>query len=307
MYYGIPVRVRFYPANAGVAAQVWAYLESVDAVFNDYSATSEIGTINAMVAHAEVPLSADLSEAFAKSQQLYEWTNGAFDITIAPLRDVWKQWALRDEAPDPKELADVMQRCGMGKVNVRDRRLSAAVPGMKYDFGGVCKGMAVDRVIALLRENGISSALIQIGGDTATMGPSPREQPHRIGIQHPLDTSAVWKTVVDPGGGMSLSTSGNYRNPIVIQGVSYYHIIDMRTGWPADARVLSATVVFPEAGKTWLTDGLSTAGVVLGPDQAIPIIERLGGQALFIMDGGAGRPYERKSNGWDRLLVGEKP
>jgi thiamine biosynthesis lipoprotein len=173
---------------------------------------------------------------------------------------------------------------------------------IKMDFGGIIKGIAVDHAINILREAKAKSAFVQIGGETGCYGISPQNRSYRMGIQHPQKLDQIWCAVHDIGHGLSLSTSGNYYNPIIIQGKEFYHIYDPKTGYPISTNILSVSVVFPEPGKNWLADGLSTAGVVLGAEQAIRIIEEQDGEALILMkDGNDIR--EIKSSGWGRLLV----
>jgi FAD:protein FMN transferase len=187
----------------------------------------------------------------------------------------------------------------MDKVELHGNKLSVFSPAVKFDFGGVIKGIAIDHVVKLLREAGCKSALIQIGGETAVFGVSARGKRHILGIQHPRDLNKIWGTVADSENGVSLSTSGNYQNKIIIAGEEFYHIVNPKTGWPVDTNILSVSILFPMTGYNWLADGLSTAGAVLGAEKAIPIIEGLHGEALFLISED-GRIREVKTSGWDQ-------
>jgi thiamine biosynthesis lipoprotein len=103
-----------------------------------------------------------------------------------------------------------------------------------------------------------------------------------------------------PKGELSGSTSGNYEMPIIIGGEKYYHIFDPRTGKPAPTAVVSVSVVFPETGKNWMADSLTTTGVLLGPEKTIELVQKLGGEALFLMRAGD-KIHEVKSPGWARF------
>ena len=152
----------------------------------------------------------------------------------------------------------------------------------------------------MLKMKKISAGMIQIGGETAAFGKSLRNPFHVLGIQHPLNLSQIWTKVVDQGNGLSLSTSGNYHNPIKIDGRDYYHIIDPRTGYPASTEILSVSVYFPKIGKNWLADGLTTATTVLGIEKGLEIVENQGGEVLFLtLEDGI--IHEQKSAGWDQL------
>jgi thiamine biosynthesis lipoprotein len=107
----------------------------------------------------------------------------------------------------------------------------------------------------------------------------------------------MWCVIHDPGKGLSASTSGNYEQPIMIAGKEFYHIMDPRTGYPAKTDILSVSIAFPETGKNWLADSLSTTGVILGPEKTFAIIRPLGGEALFLIREN-GQIKEVKSSGW---------
>ena len=300
LYYGIPVQIAFSPADETLATEVWDYLNGIDAIFNDYQKGSEIGIINSNRTKTTVELSPQLADAFILALALYRISDGAFDITTKPLRELWKEAEQRGRRPIEKELAELIQICGLDKVNLSGNRLSFVQSELRFDFGGVIKGIAVDGVIEMLKAVDIQSAMIQIGGETAVFGQSIRGQPHTIGIQAPEDLAKLWTAVSDQGYGLSISTSGNYRNPIIIDGEKFYHIIDPRSGMAVDTRILSVSIVFPETGKNWLADGLATAATVIGPEKIIPLIEKLGGDGLLILRQNE-TVHEVKTEGWDAL------
>jgi thiamine biosynthesis lipoprotein len=96
-----------------------------------------------------------------------------------------------------------------------------------------------------------------------------------VGVRHPVEPSRIWTAIADPGAGLSVSTSGNYAQPIKVGGRTYYHILDPRSGRPVSIHTLSVSVAFPETGKSWLADVLSTAGAALGPEKALPLVRGL--------------------------------
>ncbi|MHC4505949.1 MAG: FAD:protein FMN transferase [Planctomycetota bacterium] len=309
LYFGIPVAVRFFPGDDALARSAWAYLEGVDDVFNDYRADSEVGRLNAAAGRKGVRVSDDLAEALGLSMRLHEITGGAFDVSVGGLVRLWKK-AKKSDAPPPAEaIAAERGRSGLDKVRLDGNTLTIDAEGLALDFGGIVKGIAVDRVVAMLKEAGVRGALVQVGGETACFGNSKRARPHVVGVRHPLDTSGVpriWTSITDPGTGLSVATSGNYFNPIDIGGKRFYHIFDPRTGRPVSTSTLSVSVAFPGTGKNGLADGLSTACAVLGPDAALALVEKLGGEALFLVDEG-GEIRERKTRGWDALARGAPP
>jgi thiamine biosynthesis lipoprotein len=297
LYYGIPVQFRFYPADEKLAKQVWTYLESIDGVFNDYKAISEVSALNSRTAPGEVTLSPMLAEAFAKSQKAFQLSGGVFDITCAPIRNLWKEAAQKEVQPSEKEIAAVLEKCGLKHVELNDNRLKILKNGIQFDFGGIIKGIMADHVVEMLKAAGVKRALVQIGGETAAFGLSPRDKPFRIAIQHPEDREGAWSVIQDPGNGISASTSGNYENPIIINGEAFYHIMDPRVGYPAKTQIVSVSIAFPETGKNWLADTLSTTGVILGPEKTFEILKPLGGEAMFLIKQN-GEIREVISEGW---------
>jgi thiamine biosynthesis lipoprotein len=296
LYYGIPVRVSFAPDSPSLASEIWAYLREVDDIFNDYRPDSEISRLNA---GEEFVHSAALIDALQTSQDAHRACGGAFDITVRPLRKLWRQAETTGKLPTQAEIAAALQHCGMRKVTVTDEQIELT-DGATLDLGGIIKGIALDRVYQMLVAGGTESALVQIGGETVTFGISQRGKPHAIGIQHPESLGELWTAVHDPGTGFSLSTSGNYRQPIIIEGQTYYHIFDPRTGKPVPTPVLSVSIVVPKPGHNWLTDSLATAGAVLGPDRALKLITAQGAEALFLLREGD-QIIERTTPGWDAL------
>ncbi len=306
LYHEIPVAVRFTPPDEDLAAAVWAYLDSVDDTFNAYRDDSEIGRVNALRMRERVRVSDDLARALRHAKELHRLTGGAFDVTVGPVRALWKDAAKSGKLPTGGEIEAALAATGLDKIRLDKHRLDGDTltvehRGVRFDFGGLVKGMAVDRAVAMIHAAGRTAALVQVGGETGTYGISRRGKPHVVGIQHPTDPRGLWGAIVDPGTGLSVSTSGNYQQPVVIAGSVFYHIVDPGTGRPVDTRTLSVTVAFPATGKNWLADGLATAGAVMGHEKALPLIERLGGEALFIIME-EGRPVEHYTSGWDGLV-----
>jgi thiamine biosynthesis lipoprotein len=239
-----------------------------------------------------------LADAFGKAQQAWHFSEGVFDVTCAPIRNLWKQAAKQGTLPSDAEVAAVRERCGLNRIELNGNRLTILKAGLQFDFGGIVKGMIADHVIEMLKAGGAQSALVQIGGETAAFGLSQKKKPFQIGIQHPEQRAGVWGVIQDPGTGLSTSTSGNYENPIRINGQVFYHIVDPRTGYPAKTQIVSVSIAFPQTGKNWLADALSTTGVLLGPEKTFEIIKPFGGEAMFLLKESNGELREVSSSGW---------
>ena len=283
LYYRMPVRVSYQPENPELTKRIWTYLNQIDVVFNDFKPDSEIGKINRTEVPCTVALSPLLAEAFSKARAANSLSDGVFDITCAPLRKLWRAAAKKGTMPTDAEIAQAKQRCGLKYIRLERQQLHMSKAGMEFDFGGIVKGIATDEAIRILKNGGATSALIQVGGETSAFGESPQKRPYRIALQHPTEQGKAWCVVQAPPTGLSASTSGNYEQPIVIDGKSFYHIFDPRTGRPADSAVLSVTVAFPKNGHNWLAVSLSTTGAILGPETTFEFVKRLGGEAMFLV------------------------
>ncbi len=305
LYAGIPVQLRFIPADPQLATQAWRILEDIDPVFNDWCDDSEIGRINAG-GPGSVTVSGDLAEAFTIARRIGQITDGAFDVSVGPLRRLWREAERSDRLPADQAIGDALAAMGPDAWTVEGRILHLRRPGMRFDFGGLVKGMAVDRALWLLRSGGATAALVQVGGETGCFGVSPRHPTHVLGIPDPRDPEREWCRIRDPGTGLSGSTSGNYRNPITIAGTDYYHIFDPRTGRPIPVDTASVSVVFPRTGGNGLADGLTKLGAVAGADQLFAVATRLGGEAMVLLRHVDGSLHERHTAGWPALLVPEE-
>jgi len=284
LYDGIPVTIRFYPHRQSLADEIWSYLNHVDLLFNDYRLDSEIGRINSAEQRTSLEISSEMAEVIQLAKTAYDITHGAIDITIGPLRDLWKQAAKNGSPPDHDKIKALKKQLGLDHVVLSGNTLSIKSQVIKLDVGGIVKGLAADKVMAMMRQENIEAALVQVGGETTSFGLSKKQKPHTIGVQHPLIADALWTTIVTSLQGFSGSTSGNYYRSIKIKEKNYYHIFDPKSGYPASTQVLSSTVLFAELNKCWLTDILDTAGTILPTNEFLPLVEKLGGQALVLVD-----------------------
>jgi thiamine biosynthesis lipoprotein len=305
LYSGIPVTVRFTPANDALAQQAWTILESIDTDFNDWRDTSSIGRINAR-GPGVYELNPSLTEAFALSERMNIVTGGVFDITVGSLRRLWRGAEKSRRWPEQAEIDAARASVGPNVFRREGSKLTVIAPGVKFDFGGVCKGMAVDRVVAILKQAGCTAALVQVGGETGCWGITPANRPHRIGVPNPDapdDPQQIVVRLQDPGQGMCGSTSGNYRHPIIVLGRTLYHVYDPRTGMPSPTTVLSSSVVFPGTGRNGEADSLAKTGTILESSAFFAMIEKLGGQAMLLKRAEDGSIIEQHSSGWNTFLA----
>ena len=256
--------------NAAIDA-VMAEMRRVDALMSHYKPDSELSQINARAAAEPVKVSPELFDLIRVSTHFSEITLGAFDITYASVGYLYN-YPLH-EHPNEEQI-----RAALPAVNWRHLVLDAehhtvrfAHAGMRIDLGGIGKGYAVDRSVALLRARGITHAIVTAGGDSRLIG-DHRGRPWLVSIAHPDEPHNPDKVVTRiPLSDAAISTSGDYERYFDEDGVRYHHIIDPRTGHSA-TRVRSATIIGPTATET---DGLSKTAFVLGAEKTLEIINRM--------------------------------
>ncbi len=194
----------------------------------------------------------ETKELLRTAEEIKEKTNGAFDICVAPIMRAWgfysEEFTKKEPSvPDDEELTFA---------------LSEMKKGNDLDFGAIAKGYCADRVVEILKKNGVKSAVLSLGGNVAVVGKNPNGKPWKVGIQSPFDNS-VYATVTVSD--KSVVTSGDYIRNFEQNGKKYHHIIDTKTGYPADNELTSVTVIDKNSTKA---DALSTALFVMGRKKA---------------------------------------
>ncbi len=269
--------------HAEHAELVFAAFRDVEARMNEWQADSPLAVLNRAGA-APVVMPADLRHLIRRGIELGEATGGAFDITWAAL---WGLWSFFDAEPKLPDAADVVRQAAhvdYRRVELDDEAgtVRLADPEMRMGLGGIAKGYALDQAAAALREAGVDAFSLSAGGQVYAAG-RKGDRPWRVGIRDPRGEPDDWFAVVEVTD-QSVSTSGDYERFVMIDGVRFHHILDPRTGTPAQG-LRSATVI---ADEGLLADALSTAVMVLGRDEGLALAARLPGvEALVVDDQGA--------------------
>ena len=218
-------------------------------------------------------------QMYRTAEEVNSLSGGAFDITVAPLVNLWGFGLKNREHVQPEQVESLLPHVGMQKLSLvplagSDRFvLRKADEAVQVDAGAIAKGQSCDIIAALLERNGAANYLVDIGGEIVAKGHNAEEQPWRIGITRPIDdatgTVSEVQTVLQTTG-IALATSGNYRN-FYYDGVEKRsHTIDPRTGYPVQHSLLSATV---RSSSCMRADALATACMVLGEADALQMIE----------------------------------
>ncbi len=278
----IAVEVWLEDATAADAAidAVMAEMHRIDELMSHYKPESQLSRVNRDAATEAVPVDPELATLIQRALDLSELTGGAFDISYASVGYLYEYREHRHPTEAQIESALPAVNWRLIRVDLAASTVRFGMPGMRIDLGGIAKGYAVDRGIAILRERGITHGSVTAGGDSRILG-DRRGRPWIVGIRHPDDPDRVVARI--PLEDAAISTSGDYERYFDENGVRYHHIINPRTGRSATG-VRSVTVIGPEAV---LTDGLSTSLFVLGPERGLALIDgRDDVDAVIVRDDG---------------------
>lgn len=189
-------------------------------------------------------------------------TNGLFDITIEPVMSLWGFPTKNFRVPSDAELKAALQHVNYKNIKVNGSNVSMP-QGTQLDLGGIAKGYTSARVIDIFRQNGVSSALISLGGNVQTLGKKPDGSSWRIGIQDPRDPDSTFAII--QADDVAVITSGAYQRYFEQDGKRYHHIIDPRTGYPAENGIISSTIITKDGTRG---DALSTSLFIMGVEEA---------------------------------------
>ena len=279
--------------NGSLPGLVEAELHSVTAQMSTWQPDSELSRFNRAPSGAWVSTSADLAGVVILAQDLARQSEGAFDVTVGPLVDLWGFGVLqRQGVPGTEEIAETAATVGYRYLEARRSPpgLRKLVDGLRIDLSGIAKGHGVDRLAALLDSRGCTDYLIDIGGEVRVRGLNPRRMPWRIAIEMPEAGGGVASGTVLSLSEGAVATSGDYRNFRTVGAARFSHTIDPRTGRPVAHDMASVTVLAETAA---LADGLATLINVLGPGDGLAFARRRGVAALVLMrrEGGLDRRY----------------
>ena len=252
-------------------------VNELEALLSRTREESEVSTLNTAEG-AETAISSEIYSLLSTAQTVTEATGGAFDVTIAPIVSAWGFTEAAHRVPTEEELAELLPLVdanGISLTQEGDTRLAALRPGQSVDLGGIAKGYASDCMADIFLESGAKSGYVSLGGNVLAWGSKTDGSPWRIGVKDPADTTSLCG-ILDLKNAYAV-TSGGYERCFTENGVTYHHIIDPATGYPAASDLLSVTVVMDwggealqgECGSGTLCDALSTALFVLGEEAAL--------------------------------------
>lgn len=287
----------------GLHQQIEGWLAAINQSMSTFIDDSELMKLNRAPTDEWLPVSEMLLEVLREAQRITEMSEGAFDITVGPLVDLWGFGPppAGDEIPSEERIRDVQSRVGSEHLAIRlEPPAIKKDVDLRMDLSAIAKGFGADYVGRQLKALGLENHLVEIGGDLVVSGYNPRGNPWRIGVEKPsLSRQGVQEAVALKAGGMA--TSGDYRNFYERGGQIYTHILDPRLGRPVKTTLMSVTVIAESAARA---DGLATAMSVMGADAALAMAEREGIAAYFIAREGSALITKESSAFSDYVLRG---
>jgi FAD:protein FMN transferase len=220
-------------------------VERLDSMLSNYKKDSELSRVNREAGSQPVAISGELFRLLQACETFSRASDGSFDISVGPLLKVWGFYKGSGRLPHRAEIRNALARTGYKRIvlNPGKRTVMFRRPGMEIDPGGIGKGYTVDRMVKILREAGVKSALVSGGGSSIYgLGVPPGKEGWRVTIKHPKTPSQTVEELLLHD--ESMSTSGNYEKFFYAGGKMYSHIFDPRTGYPAEG-ILSVSVVAP--------------------------------------------------------------
>lgn len=243
---------------------------------------SDISLINKNAGVDSVDVHEDTAFVINKSLEYAKLSKGAFDPTIGKLVKLWGIGSENEKIPLKSEIEEALSFVDYNLLRSIDKnRFVLDKKGASIDLGGIAKGYAADEVYSILKNSGIKHAIINLGGNILTLGKKTDETNWRVGIQNPYEPTGTHMGIVEVVD-QTVVTSGNYERFFIKDNIRYHHIIDTKTGYPADKGIISATII---TNKSIDADALSTSVYTLGVEEGIKLIEGLQNVETIIITG----------------------
>jgi thiamine biosynthesis lipoprotein len=263
----------------------------LDRLLSRHRPDSDVSRVNAAAGGAPVAVAPEVAELVSRSLEYASRSRGSFDVTVGPLVAVWTRAAERDSLPTDFELAEARARVGPSRVRVGPGDRVALEAGASIDLGGIAKGFALDRMLPLLRDEGVSSALLSFGQSSVwAIGAPPDGEGWRLLVRSPDGGFAGIVALRD----LALSVSGSLGQWSEIRGRRFGHVLDPRSGWPL-TRAREAVVVARDAA---LAEVLSKALLILGEEEGIALVASSPDCEALLLDAD-GRSWS--TPGWQRV------
>ncbi len=264
-----------------------------------YLPDSDVSRFNRTAADTPVPLHRDTLRVLQLAKALSQQTDGAFDITVRPLSQLWRDAAKAGRRPTDEQLAGVRQQVGSEKLQIQADSATKSVNGLEVTLDAIAKGFAIHQAVLALQKFDLQGGLVDVGGDIECFGRPAEGDAWRIAVQHPsADTHLLVLELDAREQTIAVCTSGDYQRFMMIDGKRFSHIVDPRTGQPAQSAT-SVTVVGPSAT---ITDAWATALSVLGPQEGIRYLPRESRLEALFLTGPNDTPHRQQTAGFQQFI-----
>ncbi len=269
-----------YQSEEDLHEAILSRLQDFDASLSMFNPNSIISRINR---NEEVTTDTDFETMFALAEEVSALSDGAFDITVAPLVNAWGFGFRNKEFVTFETIDSLLPYVGFANVSLIDHRVHKYHPNIMLDAGAIAKGQGCDVIASLLKDHKCLNFLVDIGGEVVCYGKNAKGGKWKVGIVKPNDDPTGRQNELQEviaSSDLCMATSGNYRQFYYENGARRSHTIDPRTGYPVEHNLLSATVIAPSCMQA---DALATACMVLGPEKALEMIEQIDSVACYLI------------------------
>ena len=259
-----------------VTTQAFDEMKRLEQLLSTYLPDSEISQINRAAGKEAVPVSLEVEEVIREGIFWSRQSDGAFDITVEPLVQLWDFDSENEVIPGRATLRKTASLVNYKDIEIFDHKVRLARPGMAINVNGLAKGYAVDRAVSILRSR-VPNGIVNAGGDLFAFGQKSKESPWTIGLQHPRKPQDLLAAFAVKN--QAVATSGDYQRYFVKDGVRYHHIFDPATGMPA-RKMISTTLITTEVMEA---DAMATAVFVMGPEAGLAWVDSLDNVEAMVM------------------------
>jgi len=266
-----------------------AEVSRIENLVSDWKPNTQISEVNRNSGIKPVKVDDEVFQLIKRAIKISKITDGAFDISYASMDKIWKFDGSMKTMPTPEEIKKSVEKIGYQKIILNDNEKTIFLrdKGMKLGLGGIAQGFIADKIKILLTAKGCTSGIANVSGDISAWGKQPDGKPWTVGIINPMNKDKVFATfpLIDS----AVETSGTYERYVVFDGIRYSHIINPKTGYPAQG-VVSVTVF---AKQTEIADGLAKGVFLFGVEAGLNFVNQLKGVECIIVDD-KGKIYSSK-------------
>ncbi|AOT72760.1 FAD:protein FMN transferase [Geosporobacter ferrireducens] len=255
-----------------VIAECFRRIQEIEQNMSVNIEDSEVTKINKNAGIEQVAVSNDTAFVLGKAKEYAALTKGAYDPSIGPLVKLWGIETDHERVPEKNEIDEALKYVNYNAIQIQDEnKIKLADRGMFIDLGGIAKGYAADEVANILRKRGIQHAMVNLGGNVYALGNKIDGDDWKVGIQNPYEPTGTHMGIVEINN-MTVVSSGNYERYFMKGDIRYHHIIDPKTGYPAENGVISTVII---SNSSIDADALSTGIYVLGLEKGMELIENI--------------------------------